>query len=153
MASDPDHPTPDHLALGRRGERFALEYLKYRHGYRIVAMNFSVPIGRNLQGASVSGEIDIIAYDGETLVFVEVKTRTSEEVAKAAAAVDRAKQRTIARTALAYRRLLRLKDVSYRFDVVTVVFGDNPSPVITLLKGYFTDRPSARPRGTSFYDD
>jgi len=146
-----NHP-PAHLVLGRRGERFALEYLKYREGYRIVATNFSIPLGRTLGGAPVMGEIDIVAYDGEILTFVEVKTRTSEAVATAEAAVDRAKQRTIARTANAYRRLLKLTKVPYRFDVVTVVFGDGASPTITLRKGYFTERPSGRLQETSFYD-
>jgi putative endonuclease len=136
---------PPHLVLGRRGERFALEYLKQRQGYRIVAQNFSIPLGRNLRGAPVAGEIDIIGYDGETLVFVEVKTRTSEAVATAAAALDRSKRRTITRTARAYRRLLRLHDVSYRFDLVTIIFGEAASPIITLHKGYFTERPMRRP--------
>ncbi|MBI3950971.1 MAG: YraN family protein [Acidobacteria bacterium] len=129
-----------HLILGRRGEQFALEYLKQRQGYRIVAQNFSIPLGRNLRGAPVVGEIDIIGYDGETLAFIEVKTRTSEEMATAAAALDRAKQRTISRTARAYRRLLRLDDINFRFDLVAVVFGDEASPTITLHKGYFTER-------------
>lgn len=136
---------PPHLVLGRRGERFALEYLKQRHGYRIVAQNFSIPLGRNPRGTSVVGEIDLIGYDGETLAFVEVKTRTSEEIATAAAALDRPKQRTIARTAQAYRRLLRLSGVSFRFDLVTVVFGEETSPTITLHKGYFTERAMKSP--------
>ncbi len=137
---------PAHLVLGQRGEQFAVEYLKHRENYQIVARNFSIPLERNLRAAPVNGEIDIIAYDGETLVFVEVKTRTSEEVATAASALDRQKQRTIGRTARAYRRLLRLRDVRYRFDLVTVVFDDHPSPTITLYKGYFSERPLRAPR-------
>jgi putative endonuclease len=150
----PDAPDQSsaHLVLGRRGERFALEYLKYREGYRIVATNFSIPLGRNLRGAPVMGEIDIVAYDGETLTFVEVKTRSSEAVATAEAAVDRSKQRTIARTAKVYRRLLKLTDVPYRFDVLTVVFGDSALPKITLRKGYFTERSSSASQESSFYD-
>jgi putative endonuclease len=136
---------PSHLILGRRGERFALEYLKRREGYRIVAQNFATSLGRNLRGAPVVGEVDIIAYDGETLAFIEVKTRTSEAIATAAAALDRFKRRTIARTARAYRRLLRLGDVGFRFDLVTVVVGDEASPAITLHRGYFTDRVTMKP--------
>jgi putative endonuclease len=138
---------PPHLVLGRRGERFALEYLKRREGYRIVAQNFSASLGRNLRGAPVVGEIDIVAYDGETLAFIEVKTRRSEAIATAAAALDRFKKRTIARTARAYRRLLRLDDAGFRFDLVTVVFGDEASPSITLHKGYFSDRATMKPDG------
>lgn len=132
---------PPHLVLGQRGERFAQEYLKHRHGYRIVAQNFSIPLGRNLRDVPIVGEIDLIGYDGDTLAFVEVKTRSSEAIATAAAAVDKAKQRTIARTARSYRQLLRLHEVNYRYDLVTVVFGDGASPTITLYKGYFTERP------------
>lgn len=152
MRSDATNSTPAHLALGRRGERFALEYLKYREGYRIVAANFSIPLGRNRRGTPIVGEIDVIAYDGDTLAFIEVKTRTSEDVAAAEAAVDRAKQRTISRTAHAYRRLLKLTEAPYRFDVVTVVLGDGHSPTITLRKGYFTERRLKTPRESSFYD-
>lgn len=132
---------PAHLMLGERGERFALEYVKHRHGYRIVARNFSTPLGRNRRGAPIRGEIDIIAYDGDTLAFVEVKARLSEAIATAAAAVDRSKQRTVARTARVYRRLMHLDGVNYRFDLVTVVFDGGTSPRITLHKGYFTERP------------
>jgi putative endonuclease len=136
---------PPHLILGRRGEQFALEYLKQREGYLIVARNFAASLGRNLRGAPVVGEIDIVAYDRGTLAFVEVKTRTSEAIATAAAALDRFKQRTIARTARAYRRLLRLGDAGFRFDLVTVVFGEEASPAITLHRGCFTDRVTMKP--------
>src|SRR5688572_10583531 len=63
---------------GRLGEHIAAEYLR-TNGYRLVLSNFKVPIGRNSRGAAVTGEIDIIAIDGETLCFVEVKTKTSDE--------------------------------------------------------------------------
>lgn len=141
--AEPERSTS--LALGRRGEQFAREYLKHRQGYRIVAQNFSIPLGRNRRGVPIIGEIDLIGYDGDILAFVEVKTRRSEEIATAAAAVDRAKQRTIARAARAYRRLLRLHGVNYRYDLVTVVFGHAASPTITLHKGYFTERPMREP--------
>jgi len=137
---------PPHLVLGQRGEQFAREYLKHRHGYRIVAQNFLIPLGRNRRDVPIVGEIDLIGYDGDTLAFVEVKTRTSEAIATAAAALDRPKQRTIARTARAYRQLLRLHEVNYRYDLVTVVFGDGASPTITLHKGYFTERSMREPR-------
>jgi putative endonuclease len=131
---------PSHLLLGQRGERFALEYLKHRRAYQIVARNVSIPLGRNLRGSPIRGEIDIIAYDDETLVFIEVKTRSSEDIATATAAVDRAKQRTVTRTARAYRRLMHLDQVPYRFDLVTIVF-HGEVPTIRLHKGYFRERP------------
>ncbi len=131
--------------LGALGERFALEFLKWRAGYRIVATHVVLPIGRSAQGARVLGELDIVAYDGDVLVFVEVKTRTSEDVALAEASVDRRKQRALSRAARAYRRWLHLEAAPYRFDLVTVVFGDGASPEITLTPGAFED-PMGSPR-------
>ncbi|MGE3466032.1 MAG: YraN family protein [Pyrinomonadaceae bacterium] len=66
--------TPATIALGERGEGLAAEYL-IDNGYRLVVSNFKVPVGRNRRGAQVTGEIDIVALDGETLCFIEVKTR------------------------------------------------------------------------------
>jgi len=130
--------------LGALGEQFAWEFLKRRANYRIVATNVFLPIGRNRRGALVLGELDIVAYDGEVLVFVEVKTRTSEDVARAEAGVDRRKRRALARAAHAYRRWLHLDSAPYRFDLITVVFGDAASPEITLTQGAFAD-PMTRP--------
>src|SRR5437764_13024011 len=69
-----------HFRLGRRGEALAIEHLE-RAGYRIVAANFSVPIGRDRRDVLVNAEIDVVAYDGPTLCFIEVKTRASDEFA------------------------------------------------------------------------
>src|ERR1051326_4973967 len=95
-------PTSQHLALGARGERLALEHLK-QQGYRIAVTNFTAPIGYGLSGRAITGEIDIIAYDESThpptLAFIEVKTRTSAEVAAPEAAVNLRKQRQITRAA------------------------------------------------------
>jgi putative endonuclease len=130
--------------LGALGERFAQEFLKRRANYRIVATNVVLPIGRNRRGALVLGELDIVAYDGEVLVFVEVKTRTSEDVARAEAGVDRRKRRALARAARAYRHWLHLDSAPYRFDLITIVFGDAASPEITLTPSAFAD-PLTRP--------
>lgn len=135
--------TAPHFGLGRRGEALALEYLE-RAGYRIVAGNFSIPIGRNTRNATVNAEIDLVAYDGPTLCFIEVKTRASDEFAPPQVNVDRRKQRQIARAARGYRRMLGLMDASCRYDVVTVVLpasGEQISaqPRIELLKNYWTD--------------
>lgn len=127
-----------HLALGQRGERLAREYLK-RQGYRIVATNLKIRLGRGLSGQPLSGEIDIVAYEGAVLCFVEVKTRTSTDYAPPEAAVNLAKQRQIARTARRYRQLLAVLEEPYRYDVVSVVLAEANRPVLDLHRGYFTD--------------
>ena len=127
-----------HLELGARGERAAREYLKHVAGYRIVAMNFVVPLGRGIKNQKITGEIDIVAYDRETLVFVEVKTRTSDEFASPERAVDLRKQRQIARAARRYRQMMKVSEEPYRYDVVTVLHGAAEFK-IELLRGYFSD--------------
>jgi len=134
-----------HLELGERGERVALSYLKDLEGYRIVAMNFRVSVGRGLSGKKITAEIDIIAYDGETLVFIEVKTRTSREMIAPETAVDLRKKRQIARAARCYRRLMSVAREPFRYDVVTVI----PQAAgyrVELLRGYFDDRVFRRSR-------
>ena len=128
-----------HLELGAWGERMAQAYLKEEEGFQIVATNYRIPLGRGQKNQKVTGEIDIIAYDEETLVFVEVKTRTSAEFAAPERAVDLQKQRQIARTASRYRQLMKIAETPYRYDVVTVI----PSPdgnQITLFRAYFDER-------------
>ena len=130
-----------HLALGRRGEELAAAYLQ-RAGYRLVAANFSVPVGRNRVGAVINVEIDLVAYEGETLCFVEVKSRASDWFAPPEANVDRRKQRQIARAARAYRRTFDLAGAPYRYDVVTVVLpAEEPASTweIQLLRNYWTE--------------
>jgi putative endonuclease len=132
-----------HFELGRRGEGLAIEHLE-RAGYRIVAANFSLPIGRNARDALVNAEIDVVAYDGPTLCFIEVKTRASDEFAAPQANVDLRKRRQIARAARGYRRMLGLTGSSYRYDVVTVVLPSgkqkSAEPRIELLKSFWTDQ-------------
>ena len=131
-----------HFELGRRGETLALEHLGHA-GYRIVAANFRLPIGRNTRGMIVTAEIDIVAYDGPTLCFVEVKTRGTDEVAPPQVNVDLRKRRQIARAARGYRRMFGLTDAPYRYDVVTVVSSSakqiDGEPLIDLLKNFWTD--------------
>lgn len=142
MDASPTSTISAHLELGRRGEELAAAYLE-RVGYRIVAANFSLPVGRNRIGALINVEIDLIAYEGETLCFVEVKARRSDWFAQPQANVDRRKQRQIARASRAYRRMFGLTGASFRYDVVTVVL---PSPddaaaefEIQLLRNYWTE--------------
>ena len=145
---------PTGITLGQLGELFAAAYLQQR-GYRIVAANFSLPVGRNIRGAIVNAEIDLIAYDGPILCFVEVKTRASDWFAPPQVNVDRRKQRQVSRAARAYRKMQDLKDQPYRYDVVTVILGDNQRlKEIEILKGFWTDSVlrTTRPVDDRFFD-
>jgi len=95
--------------FGRKAEAMAVRYLK-KQGYKIIARNHRTR----------SGEIDIIAREGDTLVFVEVKARSSERFGSAKAAVTPRKQRQVARVALGYLKVTDQSHVKARFDVVTV---------------------------------
>jgi putative endonuclease len=104
--------------LGRRGERKARSLLR-RKGLKILARNYRCP----------SGEIDLIALDRgtrrslgtETLVFVEVKTRTSDRYTDPASAVNADKQRRVKKAASYYRHRRGASDLAVRFDVVSIV--------------------------------
>ena len=131
-------PAISSLSLGERGERLAAEFL-VKDGYRLVVSNFKVPVGRNSKGVQVTGEIDIIALDGETLVFVEVKTRRSDEFTPVITNVDARKQRQIIRTAKVYRKIFNIREIPYRYDVVTVLMPKHAEPTIDLIKGYWSE--------------
>ncbi len=138
----------DQLNLGQLGEAYAAAFLE-QLGYRIVAANFTLPVGRNLRNAVVNAEIDLVAYDGPTLCFVEVKTRSSDWFAPPQVNIDRRKQRQLSRAARSYRRLFGLEEATYRFDVVTVVLpAGRPMKgiKIELLRNYFNDRRLGRTR-------
>lgn len=124
--------------LGDLGERMAADYLIV-HGFRLVVSNFTVPVGRNSKGVQVSGEIDLIALENETLCFIEVKTRSSAEFAGPLSAVDRRKQRQITRTARIYRRIFGLKEIAFRFDVITVLLEKGEDPYIELIRGFWSE--------------
>ena len=134
-----------HLQLGKRGERSARDYLAHSEGYRIVAFNVEIPLGRGRDARKIFGEIDIVAYDGDTLAFVEVKTRASGEVAGPERNVNLRKQRQIARAARRYRQLMKVVNEPYRYDVVTVLAGAEVEK-LELMRGYFDDRVFLRAR-------
>ncbi len=100
-----------HLLLGRRGERLACRYLLKR-GFDIVARRYR---GR-------SGELDIIAYDADTLVFIEVKSRVSGEYGDPTEFVGWEKQQRLRRTAVQFIAEYDLGQYAYRFDIVSVLF-------------------------------
>ncbi|MCX6590927.1 MAG: YraN family protein [Acidobacteria bacterium] len=105
-------------ALGRHGEDLAHRYLE-GHGLRVVARNYRAPGG--------VGEIDIVARDGETIVFVEVKSRSTEEFGSPDRAVGAEKERHLLRAALDYVRRAEADWASVRFDIVNVVFQSPPA--------------------------
>ena len=100
--------------LGRRGEDAAARFLR-RRGYTIVA--------RGQRGQI--GELDLVAVDGRTVVFIEVKTRATHEAGHPADAVDDQKQRRLTRLAVAYMKRHDLLECSARFDVVAITWPDN----------------------------
>lgn len=112
------------MKLGEQGEEYAVQFLREK-GYRILKRNYKTRIG----------ELDIIASDGGTLVFVEVKSRESIKYGRPFEAVNYYKKRKIANVALLY--LKKLKDIPpCRFDVVSIFF-ENGKPECELIKDAF----------------
>ena len=126
------------ILLGKAGEDLAAQFL-IRRGFRLVCANFKVPIGRNRRGVAVTGEIDLIALDENSLCFVEVKTRSSDKFASPLAAVDLRKQRQITRTAKIYRKIFGLQQMNFRYDVISIVLNDKKSPKIEHFKAFWTE--------------
>jgi len=119
-------------SLGKRGENVAARYLK-RRGYKIVSRS----------GRSPMGELDLVAVDGRTVVFVEVKTRSSHDAGHPADAVDAAKQQRLVRLALAYLKRHDLLEHQARFDVVAVTWpGGSGKPSVEHFQHAF--EPAAR---------
>jgi putative endonuclease len=125
-------------ALGRRGEQLAIAHLQ-KQGLRLVAANFRVPIGRSIRGVTVHAEIDLIALDDATLCFIEVKTRSSDDFAAPEQAVNLRKQRQIIRAAKKYRKIFRLKNVNFRYDVISIVLQQKSPPRIEHLRSFWTE--------------
>jgi len=139
-------------SLGKLGEDYAAAYLD-QLGYRLVAANFTLPVGRNLRGAVVNAEIDLVAYDGDTLCFIEVKTRASDWFVPPQVNVDLRKRRQITRAARVYRQMFGIEDEPHRYDVVTVVLNDASTPEIKLLRNFWTEESLRKHRWqTNFYD-
>ena len=104
---------PLHLRHGRLGERAAKKHLQ-RIGLKFLTANYR----------SERGEIDLVFRERDCLVFVEVKTRSSEDWTRPAAAVNADKRQRLSRTALDYLKLLRHPQVKIRFDIVEVLLAD-----------------------------
>jgi putative endonuclease len=115
------------VSLGNRGEALAERFLK-KQRYKILARG-----SRNKLG-----ELDLVALDGKTIVFVEVKTRKSTDKGHPADAVDERKQVKLTRLALSFLKRHRLLDQSSRFDVIAITWPDEgKEPKIEHFKNAF----------------
>jgi putative endonuclease len=116
---------------GIRGETYAYWYLR-RHGYTLIARNFTFP--------DIKGEIDMVAYDGPVLAFVEVKTRSAGEGAalRPEDAVTADKQRYVARIARQFLRTRHVAPDTCRFDVLAIETAPGSPPTARLYKGAFS---------------
>ena len=113
------------ISLGKSGEDLACRELE-RRGYAIIARRYRVR----------GGELDVIARDGETIVFVEVKTRVGRRFGEAAEAVTSLKQLRMTRLAEEYLMRHHLADCPCRFDVVSVLVGSG-APEIEVIQNAF----------------
>jgi putative endonuclease len=125
------HMTDDH-ALGRRGEDIAQRFLQ-RSGIIVV--------DRNYRMASGAGEVDLIGWEGDTLVFVEVKSRQTEEHGSPDRAIGAQKQSSLLRAGREYARQASVPWQKVRFDVVNVVFDTTP-PAVTHFRDVFGSKAS-----------
>jgi putative endonuclease len=118
---------PLHLRRGALGERAARQHLK-KLGLKFLTANFR----------SNRGEIDLIFRDDDCLVFVEVKTRSSEEWTRPAAAVNARKRRLLSQCAMDYLTLLRRPQIKIRFDIVEVLLQEGEVREVRHLPNTFT---------------
>jgi putative endonuclease len=121
--------TPEHLQHGKLGEAAAQKYLR-KQGLKFLVANFGIP-GK--------GEVDLIFREADCLVFVEVKTRSSEEWARPSAAVDRDKRARLVKMSLAYRRGLPNPYVKYRYDIVEVLLENGEVKEVRHIANAFTE--------------
>ena len=119
-------PKPLRQRLGERAERMALHLLE-RRGYVIEARNVRFPVG----------EIDLVAREGQTLCFVEVRSASSLQWAGAVASITTEKQRRLLRAARWYLARLRTVPPEIRFDVVAVDWSHRDGPALELVRGAF----------------
>lgn len=118
----------ERIELGREGEDAAVTFLK-KNGYKIVRRNYR----------SRLGEVDIIARDGSTTCFIEVKTRASDFLGPPELSVTETKQHQIAKAALGYLKTHALKNEKCRFDVVSVLLNaDRQTNKVKLIKDAFS---------------
>lgn len=119
----------DPIALGAIGEKIAALALE-AEGFKILFRNFR---------GSYDGEVDIVSRDNRTLVFTEVKTRTSLQHGRPSEAVTPAKQHLILRGAKEWLSRLPSEDVPVRMDVVEVILRTGEKPEVTIIRDAFGD--------------
>lgn len=114
--------------LGDKGERVAVKFLK-RNGYSILAQQYRTDLG----------EIDIIALDGQTVVFIEVKTRKTDLKGQPFEAVTLQKQRQLTRLAGSFLKQHQLLNQSARFDIISIIWqSDQSTPEIQHYQNAFS---------------
>lgn len=116
----------ERINLGKLGEKVAAVFLK-RNGYVILERNFSCLLG----------EIDIIARDGESIVFVEVRTKGSDEFGLPMESVQENKQRRLIKVARSYIKSHKLYNAYFRFDLVSILVKQEGKPQVCLIKDAF----------------
>ncbi len=125
------HPFPrvkaEHLTRGAAGEKLACRLLR-QNRYKILYRNFRGRTG---------GEIDIVCRENDTLVFVEVKTRSSEDFGRPIETIRSEQRHRISRGALAWLRMLDDPDILFRFDVVEIVMANDAKPRLELIRNAF----------------
>ncbi len=115
----------ERISLGKIGEKLAVAHLK-KMKYKILERNYKCPLG----------EVDLVARDQNTLVFIEVKTRKTKDFGGPAAAVDLHKQRQLSKVALHYLNQKKLNNVPARFDVVAIEL-ISPAAHIEVIRNAF----------------
>jgi putative endonuclease len=118
-------PLSTAMEIGNYGERVAAAFVR-RRGYKILTRNFKTS----------GGEIDLICRDKETLVFVEVRSRSEDAWVRGAETIDERKENALRYTARRYLELLERDDVPHRFDAVEVELKAGKIPICVLFPGY-----------------
>jgi len=117
--------TRDRIELGQRGEAIALKKVK-KLGYKCIARNYRCPLG----------EVDLVAKDGNTLVFVEIKTRRMKSLGYAKEAITEKKKRQLSKVALAYMKANNCSHMKSRFDVVAINFINGKSEIEVIQNAF-----------------
>ena len=132
--ADRRSPLPPHLLLGERGEDAAFFYLR--------ALNYTV-VARRWRSERLNGDLDLVGWDGATLVIFEVKTRATRGLAPAELSVDEHKEDMLRKMASAYLRQipeLHRQSIAVRFDIVSVYF-ESGEPLIEHKRDAFPRFP------------